>query len=113
MSRQSSIEYGKLKTDLSEIRDIRTYHDLFHEGPCCLDESEWKDLDMDDGRLVFNYRLIPGVEYTRNAISILKNCGYPDEIIRNAESNTLKVSANMDSTSKIRSKEQKSAFLFF
>ena len=48
MSRQSSIEYGKLKTALSEIRDIRTYHDLFHEGPCCLDESEWKDLDMDD-----------------------------------------------------------------
>ena len=39
MSRQSSIEYGKLKTDLSEIRDIRTYHDLFNEGPCCLDEA--------------------------------------------------------------------------
>lgn len=28
MSRQSSIEYGKLNTDLSEIRDIRAYHDL-------------------------------------------------------------------------------------
>ena len=47
MKRKSRTEYGKLKTDLSDIRDIRTYHDLFKEGSS-LDEDECRDLDLDD-----------------------------------------------------------------
>lgn len=74
--------------DIELARSFRETLDTYH-----FSES------MHDGKLVFNYRLTPGVEYTRNAISILKNCGYPDEIIRNAESNTLKVSVNIDSIS--------------
>ena len=47
MKRKSCTEYGKLKTDMSDIRDIRTYHDLFKEDTC-LDEAECMDLDLDD-----------------------------------------------------------------
>ena len=74
--------------DIELARSFRSQLDTYH-----FSES------MEDGKLRFNYKLTPGVEYTRNAISILKNCGYPEEIIRNAEANTLKVSANMDSIS--------------
>ena len=74
--------------DMELARSFRSMLDIYH-----FSES------MEEGKLKFNYRLTPGAEYTRNAISILKNCGYPEEIIRNAEANTLKVSANMDSIS--------------
>ncbi|MEG2023169.1 MAG: hypothetical protein RRZ83_03530 [Alistipes sp.] len=46
--------------------------------------------------LRFNYKLILGVEYTRNAISILKSCNYPEEIISCAELNTQKICKSMD-----------------
>ena len=71
--------------DIELARSFRDILDTYH-----FSES------MEEGKLRFNYKLTPGVEYTRNAISILRNCGYPEEIIRNAEANTLKVSANMD-----------------
>lgn len=74
--------------DIELARSFRDILDTYH-----FSES------MEEGKLRFNYKLTPGVEYTRNAISILRNCGYPEEIIRNAEANTLKVSANMDSIS--------------
>lgn len=45
--------------------------------------------DIHEGILRFNYKLTPGVEYTRNAISILRIIGYPAEITEAAEANTL------------------------
>lgn len=52
---------------------------------------------MEQTTLRFNYKLISGVEYTRNAISILKGCDYPEEIISCAELNTHKICKSMDS----------------
>lgn len=46
------------------------------------------DETMESGKLRFNYKLSPGIEYTRNAISLLRNCDYPEEIITQAERNT-------------------------
>lgn len=54
---------------------------------------------MEQAKLQFNYKLIAGVEYTRNAISILRNCDYPEEIIACAELNTQKICKSMDSIS--------------
>jgi DNA mismatch repair ATPase MutS len=45
--------------------------------------------EMSGNELRFNYKLTSGIEYTRNAISLLKSCGYPEEIIADAEMNTL------------------------
>lgn len=55
--------------------------------------------EMERGQPVFSYKLIPGIEYTRNAISILRNCGYPEEIILDSERNSRIVCKNMDSVS--------------
>ncbi len=55
--------------------------------------------EMSQDELRFNYKLIPGIEYTRNAISILRSCGYPEEIIAAAELNTQKVCENINSIS--------------
>lgn len=55
--------------------------------------------EMVQDKLRFNYKLVAGIEYTRNAISILKNCGYPQEIIDSAELNTQKICKNMDTIS--------------
>lgn len=51
---------------------------------------------MQQATLQFNYKLISGVEYTRNAISILRSCDYPEEIISCAELNTHKICKSMD-----------------
>ena len=42
---------------------------------------------VDSEKIRFSYTLLPGVVYTRNAISLLKLCGYPSSILRNAEDN--------------------------
>ena len=43
------------------------------------------------GELLFNHKLLPGAEYARNAISILKRCNYPEDIVSCAESHTDKI----------------------
>ena len=42
---------------------------------------------VDSEKIRFSYRLTPGVVYTRNAISLLRLCGYPESILRKAEEN--------------------------
>lgn len=42
---------------------------------------------IDSEQIRFSYRLIPGVVYTRNAISLLRLCGYPSSILDKAEEN--------------------------
>ena len=42
---------------------------------------------IDSEQIRFSYTLIPGVVYTRNAISLLRLCGYPSSIINKAEEN--------------------------
>ena len=54
---------------------------------------------IEQAELRFNYKLIPGIEYTRNAISILRSCGYPQEIIDSAELSAQKICKSMDSIS--------------
>lgn len=51
---------------------------------------------IEQAELQFNYKLVPGVEYTRNAISILRVCNYPEEIIACAELNTQKICESMN-----------------
>lgn len=46
--------------------------------------------------LRFNYRLLPGVEYTRNAISLLRLCDYPEELVACAERNARKIGQSME-----------------
>lgn len=50
---------------------------------------------MEQDKLRFDYKLNSGTEYTRNAISLLKYCGYPDEIIDVALRNTQQISKNI------------------
>lgn len=42
---------------------------------------------IDSEKIRFSYTLIPGVVYTRNAISLLRLCGYPSSILDKAEEN--------------------------
>lgn len=42
---------------------------------------------VDSEQIRFSYTLLPGVVYTRNAISLLRLCGYPASILRKAEEN--------------------------
>ena len=42
---------------------------------------------VDSEQIRFSYTLLPGVVYTRNAISLLRLCGYPDSILQKAEEN--------------------------
>lgn len=51
---------------------------------------------MEQDKLRFDYKLVSGIEYTRNAISILRYCGYPNEIIDAAVRNTQKIGRNPD-----------------
>lgn len=46
---------------------------------------------IDSERISFSYTLIPGVVYTRNAISLLRLCGYPQSILDKAEENAGKI----------------------
>lgn len=52
--------------------------------------------DMDNNKLRFNYKLTPGGEYNRNAISILKSCNYPKSIISCAKDNVHKICKNLN-----------------
>lgn len=45
------------------------------------------DETVEDKKISFDYKLKNGLEYTRNAIELLKYCNYPSEIIACAESN--------------------------
>ena len=42
---------------------------------------------IDSEKIRFSYKLLPGVVYTRNAISLLRLCGYPASILQQAEEN--------------------------
>lgn len=47
---------------------------------------------VDSERIRFSYKLASGVVYTRNAISLLRLCGYPSSILMRAEENARKSS---------------------
>lgn len=47
--------------------------------------------EFTDGKLKYDYKLNPGIEYKRNAISILRQCKYPEDIIYSAENNVSRI----------------------
>lgn len=47
---------------------------------------------VDSEKIRFSYKLLPGVVYTRNAISLLRLCGYPASILQQAEENARNLS---------------------
>lgn len=49
---------------------------------------------IDSEKISFSYTLIPGVVYTRNAISLLRLCGYPSSILDKAEENAKNIHFN-------------------
>ncbi len=62
--------------DIELARGLETTLDTYH-----FNET------IDSEQIRFSYTLIPGVVYTRNAISLLRLCGYPSSIINKAEEN--------------------------
>ncbi len=47
---------------------------------------------VDSEKIRFSYKLLPGVVYTRNAISLLRLCSYPASILQQAEENARNLS---------------------
>lgn len=72
-----------------DIELARSFEGLL--GTCHFSER------MERDNLLFNYKMMPGTRYTRNAISILKSCHYPEAITARAELNALKIGKSMDS----------------
>ena len=62
--------------DIELARGLETTLDTYH-----FNET------IDSEQIRFSYTLIPGVVYTRNAISLLRLCGYPSSILDKAEEN--------------------------
>ena len=62
--------------DIELARGLETTLDTYH-----FNET------IDSEHIRFSYTLIPGVVYTRNAISLLRFCGYPSSILDKAEEN--------------------------
>ncbi len=75
----SSLEYTVAVVSTHDIELARGLEDT-------LDTYHFNET-IDSEKICFSYRLIPGVVYTRNAISLLKLCGYPSSVIKKAEEN--------------------------
>ena len=66
--------------DIELARGLEEFLDTYH-----FNET------VDAEKILFSYKLLPGVVYTRNAISLLRLCGYPASILQQAEANAKKL----------------------
>lgn len=66
--------------DIELARGLEEFLDTYH-----FNET------VDAEKILFSYKLLPGVVYTRNAISLLRLCGYPESILHQAEANAKKL----------------------
>lgn len=85
----AGLDHTSVVVTTHDIELARSFEGLL--GTCHFSER------MEGDNLRFNYKLEPGTEYTRNAISILKSCRYPETITARAELIAVKLSKSMDS----------------